>query len=630
MSVICSEVVNLQISMGYYNLISEIIQDEIKYIQGYKSIISDYFKKALTLQVNSGSKLAKPPDNFANAKWINSSPILKLTQQIPKIIQIQIENIKNFLDEIEKPLKGLDDYFKEKASEIKKYQTKYDEINNDLISKYKDEVTIKKTFLNSINKSEEIIIKYYVNKKKIEEAKKVNSNIKDNCLKSFNDKDKEYEAQKKSQIKSTKQHETEYKNIIKNIVKCEGKFIPIVTETTNVIKKVVGEISEKLKDIIVSFLSLIKDSFKSPLNIINDNLDYMKNLNQKEFIIKTMESTFNFEQKLLNRTATRYSLKSLGIVKKNSNKRNSIGSKGSKGSNKSKNKINIEDNIFSQKGMIKFEDGFEEMSYFEDDMALSTVKEMFENFDLINHNGLNIKLEEEKNKAKTYINRFLSNMSNDTNRINDENNIISFEDNNPLTDEEKNNLRHLLKKHHNRVIFLHKLNDYRTLSFFELRKKEYQFIGELFSSMINESIKEKDFHSIEMVIILSKTYYILENGKKLYIQNLLKNKEYFKEKNFWEELLLYSISKEVIRSKKSNENRISINDNIINENNDNIIFSQILSLIDNMSDFGVDGEMIKQIIEPKFGYYNINDNLKSTINEVINSKIKNDKKDKKE
>ena len=135
--------------------------------------------------------------------------------------------------------------------------------------------------------------------------------------------------------------------------------------------------------------------------------------------------------------------------------------------------------------------------------------------------------------------------------------------------------------------------------------------------MINESIKEKDFHSIEMAIILSKTYYILENGKKLYIQNLLKNKDYFKDKNFWQQLLIYSISKEVIRSKKSNENGISQNNNIINENNDNIIFSQILSLIDNMSDFCIEGEMIKQIIEPELDYYKINDNLKSTIKKSL-------------
>jgi hypothetical protein len=40
--------------------------------------------------------------------------------------------------------------------------------------------------------------------------------------------------------------------------------------------------------------------------------------------------------------------------------------------------------------------------------------------------------------------------------------------------------------------------------------------------------------------------------------------------------------------------------------------------------------MIKQIIEPELDYYKINDNLKSTINEVIDTKIKSDKKNKKE
>ena len=64
-------------------------------------------------------------------------------------------------------------------------------------------------------------------------------------------------------------------------------------------------------------------------------------------------------------------------------------------------------------------------------------------------------------------------MSNYTNynEINDGNNSISFDDDKPLTDEEKNNLKNLLKKHHNRIIFLHKLNDYRTLSLFELKKR---------------------------------------------------------------------------------------------------------------------------------------------------------------
>ena len=76
-----------------------------------------------------------------------------------------------------------------------------------------------------------------------------------------------------------------------------------------------------------------------------------------------------------------------------------------------------------------------------------------------------------------------------------------------------------------------------------------------------------------------------------------------------------------IENNKEIENKIKIK-------NENIIFSQLLSLIDNMFDFGVDGQMIKNIIEPRIEYYKIGDNLKKTITDVIESKIKklNEKK----
>ena len=617
MSVKCSEVVNYNISMGYYRLISQIFEEEVKYIRGYKSLLNEYFKKALTLQVNSGAKLGKLPDDFVNASWIDSSPILKLTQLIPKIIQKQIENIKNFMDEIEKNIKNLEDFFKEKASQIKKYQQKYDEASNDLIKKYIDVEKVKISFLNSINKSEDIIIKYYDNKKKLEDVKNGKLNLNDIELKSLNDKKKEYESQKKTQINSTKKHENEYKNIVKNSVKCEDKFISTINESINGIKTVTSDISDKLKESIINFSSSIRDSFKIPLDIIDSNLESMKDLNEKEIIIKTMESTFNNESKLLHITPIRYSLKSLEVIN-NENIKNR-NSKGSNGKSKKKEEKNI-----NQKGFVKFEDGFEEMSYFEDDMTLLIVKEMFENFELINHNGLNLKLEEEKNEAKKYINKLILNMSQEANKI-EENNIFTLEDDiSPFTDEEKNILKNLLNKHHNRVIFLHKLNDYRTSNLFELKEKEYSILGELFSFLIDISKKEKDYHCVEMTIILSKTYYKLENDKKIYIQNLIQNNEYFKKKDFWEELLIYSISKEVIRSKKRDGDNYE-NENILNEKNANIIFSQLLSLIDNMFDFGVEGDMIKQIIEPKIEYYKVDDKLKSTIYDVINSKIKGKK-----
>ena len=629
MSIKCSEVVNFNISLGYYRLISQTLEEEIKYINGFKSLINEYFKKALTLQLSSGTKLGKLPDEFANAKWIDSSPILKLIQIIPKIIQKQIENLQIFIKDIEKPLIDLDDYFKSKSSEIKRYQQKYDDVNNDLVKKYIDIEKTKISFLNSMNKSEEIIIKCLQNKKRIEDVKKGKIKMNDSELKTLNDKNKDYESRKKSSINSSKKLENEYKNVIKNTSKYEEKFVSVLNESVNGIKDVCGEITDKIKDTIISFLTTIRDSFKVPLDLIDNNISSLTNSNEKEIISKAMEGTFNYEQKFLHITPTRYSLNMLEVTKKEISIRiNSKEDTNNKDNNvKKKNKKKDDNNVTSNNGYIKFEDGFEEMGYFEDDIALLAVKEMFNNFQLINHNGLDIYEEEEKNMAKRFINKLIVNMSDDPNKLVDDYNIISIDDCEPFTDEDIVYLIKLLSKHNNRVIFLHKLNDYRTYNMFELKDKEYKIVGGLFTFLIDAARKEKDFHSVEMAIILSKTYYKLENNVKIYIQNYVKNNGDFKTKGFWEELLVYSITKEVIRSNKrdegnNNNNEKSIYLDLSSPKNENIVFSQLLSLIDNMVDFGVEGDMIKQIIEPKIESYKLSDNLKKTINEYIASKIK--------
>ena len=175
MSIKCSEVVNYNICRGYYNLITKMLEEEVKYILEYKSILNDYFKKSLNLQLNIGTKLGIPPDEYKNAKWLDYSPIIGLTQQIPKIIQKQLENNKNFIDEIEKNIKHIDNFLKEKAKIIKKYEEKYNDVNEVLIKKYIEVEKDKISYLNSISKSENIISKYYENKKLLEEKQRSNN-----------------------------------------------------------------------------------------------------------------------------------------------------------------------------------------------------------------------------------------------------------------------------------------------------------------------------------------------------------------------------------------------------------------------------------------------------------------------
>ena len=169
MSIKCSEVVNYNICRGYFTLISKMLEEEVKYILDYKSILNEYFKKSLNLQVNLGTKLGSPPEEFKNASWLDYTPILLLTQEIPKIIQKQIENNKTFIDEIEKNIKNIDTFLKDKAKAMKKFEDKYHDVNEVLIKKYIDVEKCKISYLNGISKSEEIISKYYENKRKLED-----------------------------------------------------------------------------------------------------------------------------------------------------------------------------------------------------------------------------------------------------------------------------------------------------------------------------------------------------------------------------------------------------------------------------------------------------------------------------
>ena len=602
MSIKCSEVVNYNICKGYYGLISKMLEEELKYIIDYKSILNDYFKKALNLQVNLGTKLSMPPDEYKNASWLNIEPIIQLTQQVPKIIQKQIENNKNFIDEVDKNIKTIENFLKEKAKIMKKFEEKYNDVNDVLIKKYIEVEKNKINFLNSINKSEDIIFKFYENKKQLDETQTNQQGV---DLKILLDKNKEYETQKKAIIKETKKYENEYVDIIKNSGKYEDKFIKQINECISGIKDVCLEMTDKIKDIIIKFGFWLRDSFKAPLDVIDNETNYFNENNIKQNMDTAMVKTFNNEQKFVNIIPTKYELKSLIIVD-NYESRFSWGSKGSKGKNKKKRKNTDEE---PKNGMVKFEDGFEEMTYFEDDSTLFTAQEIFSNFELIITNGIDIKIEIEKNHTKNLITKILSN-------------IQSGNANTLINDGEINELKNLLNTHSNRVIFLHKLNDYRALCLYELPEKYYKLFGNLFSYIIDVSQKENDYHSVEMVIILSKTYYMLMDKKnKLYLQDVILNNECFKMKDFWEELLIYSISKEVVQSNK--REAIGRDDEKkLKTKNDNIIFSQLLSLIDNMFDFGVEENLVKAIIEPKIKFYKVEEKLSKTINDVMESKIK--------
>ena len=593
MSVKCSEVVNYNISLGYYKLLKQMFDELIKYIKGYKSFTYEYYKKILDFQFKYGTKLTKPTEAFQNASWLNSLHIIKLTSKIPQIIQLQIENIKSFITGVEQTLKPLDDFFKEKSQIIKKCEKKYEEANDNLIKKYIDVEKVKINYLNSMNKTEDIVNKYYDHMYNEVDKTKI----------------KEYENQMKNSINSSKKVENDYKNIIENSIKNEDIFINVINECIHDVKDTTTDVSEKMKEIILYFFVSIKNIFKLPLSELEFLLPHLTDVDEKKEMDKIMTETFNTGSNLIHIEPVKYSLKFLNLNdNQNDNLNNNDNNIANENVDNNSNRKS-RDNSFKKKRIFqKFYDGIEEMSYFEDDASLKTAIEMNNNFELLDFGTMDLRAEDEKNIIKNYSNKIINNMSNNDNNLD-------------LNETQIADIKLLLTKHDNRIIFLHKLNDYRTCGKLELKDKYYKLLGTLFSFIADEFKKENnDFHSIELVIILSQTYYItVFNNKKEYLQSTIEDNEIFKSKDFWEKYLEYAINKEIIRNKTIVNN---VNDDTLETKKiNNIIFAKSLSLIDNMVEFGLEKETIKEIIDPKIEQYKLADDLKTTIYTVIQNKI---------
>ena len=180
----------------------------------------------------------------------------------------------------------------------------------------------------------------------------------------------------------------------------------------------------------------------------------------------------------------------------------------------------------------------------------------------------------------------------------------------------------LFKKKQNRIVFILKLSQFRTRGIFEIPEREYNILICLFNKIAEMVEIDEDYDSAINIIILSQTYYILKNNKKEYLQNQIMNNELFKTKKFWETFIRYSINKEIALNKKTEEhNGVVTEDEKENEEKySNIVFAQLVPINDNMIEFGLDINIVEEIILPIIEEYKISPELAEVITSVINSK----------
>jgi hypothetical protein len=566
---LCSELENINTSINYFCFIKEVFDDYMQCINNYKVITNDYLKKLMMLQDKFKYKLTGKEKDNTKYKNVNTNHIFSLTSPISKIIDKQIENLQMFIDGINGQIENNNKVIKEKEILSNKFQLMFEEARKDLLKKYREIDKLRDIYKMNMANTEDMINKYY--------------NKKDNNNTITKD-------QMKNMISSTKKIEKDYKNLINSTKLYEETFDSLYLSSLENFKKLSSETSNQMKDSIIDFIVLFKNNVKMQLSEIDMYLPELSDLDEVKVIENIIISSYRKNNKLIHVKPEKYKLK---IFQKK---------------NEVEEGKEAEENLNTNL-MLNLEDGFEEMLLIKDEALIKTIKMMRENFELFEDNNLNLEIEEEKIKC-LQLTQKIFNLENPKSQ------------NNFPTEEEIDQLDKLLDKHHNRVVFLQQLSEFRNKGKFEISQKTFDIFDKLFNTMINTVQRDNDFHSVKNAIIISQTYYIKgeKENDKIYLQKRIQNNEIFKSQKFWEEFLEFSINKEIVNC-VSNDVKSG---NILKENRretedkmSNIAFSQIVPYTDNMKEFGLDKEIIKQVVFPRMEKYKMSDELIESIKGII-------------
>ena len=548
------------------------------------------------------------------------------------IICNETENLKKveiYYNEIVKIKKNLIDYFtkynestKEYLKNLKNLQKNYsnnlkkNEINNecDMSELYKLTILIPSLIkekigafslltdlltksINEVNNTFEendrilknIESDYIESKKDLENKNKLMEKLKNNFFSKAQETENlliKYQKEKKSSklknnnkdmnekieesLNEMKRAEEEYINLLPNIQNLEDSFISSIESFKNTKKTILCSNVNLLKESIQNFIINYKNAFKMIFIEQDEELREMIELKLGEEIEKLIEKNRLINKPFRKCKIEPYKMKLLDTHK---------------------------EQLFSC-------DLYKDLTSNEidDNDIFEIANKIYENLSLKNPK-YNIEIEKDKIITNNIANKILA-FSNQN---------ISLE---KPTKEEINKIKKLMDSKYNREIFIQKLNEFRNHGVFIIPNENYIIIGEIINSILNRIMNDSDYYSAKNCLILSQTFYKKKDDQKIFLQEEIKNNPLFKNKLFWDDFILYSIQVGITESISSNLNYM--NGDIKQYNN--IVFAQLIPLADNMIEFGLDKEVIKELINPKIEYYKLSEESKKIIMDILEPK----------
>ena len=573
---------NILTYLSYFNNINKRAENYYHFIQDYKKYTLDYINNINTLlksytptfkKINNNNIINEEEKSEIKYDFeVDLSPLDTITNELYQNFKKNIDVIDYFLKGIDAALVNFDVILEQTKLDVEKGKNIY--LNSkknflELISEYKKE---NEDIIKDINNIEERIIKFYFLTKK--EKNKNNNKI-----------DNEEEINKK--IEEIKQKENAFLKKEENKINFFNNFNKEIEAGNIIIKNNIFLLIKIFKISIETFSKYFKNIF-----ILNpDKNNITKKLNKKEEF-KEFELMLEKNIKIINNNTIKSSL----IQTKYKNYTAKI----------LKNQThNVTKEIIDQLQKEGYELDLNDV-YLNSNDRLYIMKKLNE-FNLLNKNEYDI----EKEKNKIIISQLVDKIFS-TNEINYEK---------ILEEEAPKLIKYIEEKSDYRSHFFFALGNKRAHSNIILSTKLFDILTKIFIYIADVLLKEKDYNIENSLLILSQTFYRLDNKKKIFLSEKIKSHKLFQSEEIWIEYAKFQISLEVKKNILINSatiNDLETHQKKLYERNNEIIFAQLLSVNQNMKNLGLDKNKILNIINRLMNFYkNLTDKTKEQIMSFI-------------
>ena len=597
-------------SEKYYSFLTKFNKTTKSYCQEIKSIFGNeiiFIDDTENIKKENAQNLKKRgPCNIKISIDINES-ITKVKKIDISPIEYNIERInklfKNYYECLELFTRSLENQMNSLYQNIEKTKVKINEIKNN----YSID---KQTFLQKYSEYDAINKKLY--NKYFEQEKY----ILDFTLKNKPQITKEKETELINKLFDPLKNEKELKTKFKKLENFGKIFNDSYEKNSKELKEIVKMFYNQFETLIThififygkSFLIQIKDFTTDKNNMKTKEKDFDEKLNQSMKKIEAKSYEFNLDD---------YKVKTIKINSMN------------------ENNITEGDKILIN--MVK-----NSHKKIDEKDIFFIVKKMY-NFQNINKTEYIIDIEKEKLNLNERLNKlfnfaYMSNIKKNSDKINDinsnsnsENKGATFEENtinkkeSEPTQEDLDYICKLMNRKEYRDFLLTKLNNYRAVGSLIMPENIYNYFVQIFLEIIKYIIDEKqtdtgngsniDYITARYIFILSQTFYYKKDGKKIYLQNGLRNQKIFQSAEFWINLLQNNMKMELEKLSKNREKPMMESD--IQEKGNEICLMQILPYISGFTGFGMSKEEINRISDFFIKEYKLNEEAQKIIFESI-------------